>query len=264
MAPSRGRFEGSSRGRFSPRILPAPYPRQPRAQPSTRRCCTLECMYERPAGPVTLPEHRPVSCPFGHDLRPGSPMTMGWFPCQCPSAVEHKAAREEESGWPLGPPGHYYVWCERCKIEHPHRDTMCYLPSCSRAEEPKAGPVFRPPGIPDGCRCARGLRASSEERAAPASREPETQVQVLLELEPEPAPELQVRTPGGQTVAGADLPRHRRCSYAPIAVTRMSAKPRTTATTTAKAPLMMSKTKSMILTILFPQPAERRRRPGHH
>ena len=49
------------------------------------------------------PDHRPLTCPYGHSLEPGA-VRVGWAPCACPPAwTRHR--------------GHRTYWCENCHAE---------------------------------------------------------------------------------------------------------------------------------------------------
>ena len=60
--------------------------------------------------PVSLFEHRPEQCPFGHSVAPGMPQRVGWMPCICAPARE---AAERGRGM-----GHLWILCDTCHVEH--------------------------------------------------------------------------------------------------------------------------------------------------
>jgi hypothetical protein len=68
--------------------------------------------------PVSLFEHRPDRCPFGHSVAPGMPQRVGWMPCICTPARE---AAERGRGM-----GHLWVSCDTCHLEC--WQTMFYEP----------------------------------------------------------------------------------------------------------------------------------------
>ena len=68
--------------------------------------------------PVSLFEHGPERCPFGHSVAPGRPQRIGWMPCICTPARE---ANEHGRGM-----GHLWILCDTCYIEH--WETMYYEP----------------------------------------------------------------------------------------------------------------------------------------
>jgi hypothetical protein len=66
---------------------------------------------------VSIFEHKPEHCPFGHQLWPGL-ARVSWQPCLCAAARERA-----ELGRGMG---HVWVSCETC---HEHlRDTTFYEP----------------------------------------------------------------------------------------------------------------------------------------
>lgn len=68
--------------------------------------------------PVSLFEHRPEQCPFGHSVAPGRPQRIGWMPCICAPA---RQASERGPGM-----GHLWILCDTCHSEH--WETMYYEP----------------------------------------------------------------------------------------------------------------------------------------
>jgi hypothetical protein len=68
--------------------------------------------------PVSLFEHRPEQCPFGHSVAPGMPQRIGWMPCICAPARE---AAERDRGM-----GHLWISCDTCHAEQ--WETMFYEP----------------------------------------------------------------------------------------------------------------------------------------
>jgi hypothetical protein len=73
--------------------------------------------------PVSLFEHKPQRCPFGHSLWPGQ-ARVGWKPCICAAAQE---GAERGRGM-----GHLLVSCQTCHAElceatfyEPPHDVRC-------------------------------------------------------------------------------------------------------------------------------------------
>ena len=67
--------------------------------------------------PVSLFEHKPQHCPFGHPLWPGQ-ARVGWKPCICAAARE---GAERGRGM-----GHLLVSCHACHVQL--RDATFYEP----------------------------------------------------------------------------------------------------------------------------------------
>jgi hypothetical protein len=69
--------------------------------------------------PVSLFEHQPERCPFGHLLGPGQ-VQIGWSPCICGPAGE---AADRGRGM-----GHVRLHCLQCEAEG--RASVFYEPPC--------------------------------------------------------------------------------------------------------------------------------------
>jgi hypothetical protein len=74
------------------------------------------CGHDHPM-PVSVFEHKPERCPFGHQLWPGMAQ-VSWKPCICGPARERA-----EAGRGMG---HVWVSCEACHEQF--RDTTFYEP----------------------------------------------------------------------------------------------------------------------------------------
>jgi hypothetical protein len=75
--------------------------------------------------PVSVFEHKPERCPFGHQLWPGMAQ-VSWKPCICGPARERA-----EAGRGMG---HVWVSCEACHEQF--RDTTFYEPPHDIRHEP--------------------------------------------------------------------------------------------------------------------------------
>lgn len=68
------------------------------------------------------PDHKPVTCPYGHPMRPGA-IRVGWAPCDCPPALTRHR-------------GHRTYLCERCGTAG--RQTVSYNPEHLPADGARA------------------------------------------------------------------------------------------------------------------------------